>query len=77
MSLASVAAPLLACAGLHCVSLGLARARLTPPQLECLLGSCERGEAGEAAQAGQSWLTCSQGCSCLLVSYEELWFQFN
>ena len=62
MSLASVAAPLLACAGLHCVSLGLARARLTSPQLECLLGSCERGrcgcsdcgEAGEAVEEGEA-----------------------
>ena len=56
MSLASVAAPLLACAGLHCVSLGLARARLTPPQLECLLGSCERGRCGcrEAEEAGEA-----------------------
>ena len=43
VSLAEVPASLLSCAGVDCVSLGLARTRLTPAHLECLLVSCETG----------------------------------
>ena len=43
VSLAEVPASLLSCAGVDCVSLGLARTRLTPAHLECLLASCETG----------------------------------